>query len=111
MARARSTAWRMSSRVISRALDAETDAALAIDSADVRPGDAHQRVFDGRAADVFRVLHRFLDGSDGPVQVHDDALAEAAGLDHAVAAITQPGVGDLRHQRDGLGAADVNRGK
>ena len=59
---------------------AEGDATVAVQSADVRPGHADQRMLDRRTRRVFRAFDGFLNRSDGFLQIDDDALARAARL-------------------------------
>ena len=65
-------------------------------------------MLDGRTGNILGLLDRFLNRADSLVQIDDDALARAARFGHAMAAIAQAVVGDLRHQHAGLGAAYIN---
>jgi hypothetical protein len=67
-------------------------------------------VLDRRSGNIFGGFDRFLNGLHRFVEFNDDALARTARLGDAVAAIAQAAVGQLRHQRAGLGAAHVDCG-
>ena len=87
---------------------AQADAAMAIDAAHVRSSDADDGMLNRRAGNVLRGLDRFLNRRHGLVELNDHALARTARFGHAVSAIAQTVVGDLRHERASLGAAHVN---
>src|ERR1017187_4679583 len=89
---------------------AESNAAVAVHSADVRARNAHQRMLDRNAGHVFRMLHRFLNAADGLVELGNHALAQASRFADAVTAITQSVLAQFGHQDGGLGAAYVNGG-
>ena len=111
MARALSTALRSLVAANLARPGAKAETAVAVDAANMGAGHAQQRVLDGRSRDVFGLLHRLLNRAHGFVQIDDDALARAARFGDAVTAIAQSVVGNLRHQRAGLGAAYVDCGQ
>ena len=88
---------------------AQTDAAVAVDSANMSTTDADDCVLHGRAGDIFRGLHGSLNRRHCLFEFNDHTLARSARLGHAVPAIAQADVGNLRHERAGLGAAHINR--
>src|ERR1017187_8811298 len=54
------------------------DAAMAVDPANMRSGDAREGVLDRSLGDIFGLFNRLLDGVEGLVEVGDHALAHAA---------------------------------
>src|SRR4029077_3858834 len=87
---------------------AQANASMRIDAADVRSADSDDSVLDRGAGDIFSGLDRLLNRRHGFVEFHDHALARPAAFTDAVSAITQAGVGELRHERASLGAAYIN---
>src|ERR1039457_3916913 len=77
---------------------AESNAAVAVHSADVRARNAHQRMLDRNAGHIFRMLHRFLNAADGLVEVGNDTLAQASRFADPVPAITQSVLAQLGYQ-------------
>src|ERR1700687_5965669 len=84
---------------------------MTVDAPAVPPGHAQQSMLDRRSSRVFGLLHRLLNRAHGFVQINNDALARTARFRYAVTAIAQPVVGNLRHQRAGLGTAYVDCGQ
>ncbi len=87
---------------------AQRDAAVAVDAANVRAGNAHHGVLHRRLRDVLGLLHRLLDGVHGLFEIGDHAFAHAARVGNAMPAIAQGVVIHFRHNDAGLGAANVN---
>ena len=87
---------------------AERDAAVAVDAANVRSGDADDGVLDRRLGDVLGLFDRFLDRVDRLVEIGDHAFAHAARVGDAVAAIAKSVLVDFGDDDAGLGASDVN---
>jgi hypothetical protein len=87
---------------------AQANASVRVDSAHVHSADSDNGVLDRSASDVFCGLDCLLNGRHRFVEFHDHALARAAGFSDAMSAITQAGVGELRHKRASLGAAYIN---
>jgi len=84
---------------------------MTVDAAHVRSAHAHNGMLDRCTRNVLGGLDRFLNRRNRLVEFHDDALARAPRFRHAVPAIAQAAVSQLRHQSAGLGAAYINRGK
>jgi hypothetical protein len=62
---------------------AESDAAAAVDAADVAAGYADDGGFDGNVGDAFGFFDGAANGADGGVEVDDEAFAEAFGFGRA----------------------------
>src|SRR5580704_17790744 len=90
---------------------AHADASVSVDPSHVRSTDTDDGLLDGCARDIFGGFDRLLNRRHGLVELHDDPLSRATRFRDTVPAIAQAVVGRLRHQRAGLGAAYVNRGK
>src|SRR5438045_448105 len=77
----------------------------------MRTGNAQSGVLDWDIRNVFRTLDRLLDGSDGFVEINNDAFARAARFRQSVPAVAQSVLGDFGDEDACLSAADVNRGQ
>ena len=108
MLRAFSTAWRTSSRVISRGPRAQTDASLRVHAANVRAGNAHDGVLDRRLDQFLRVFHRLLYADHRLVQIDDHALARAPRFGDAMSPVPQTFVRNFGGDRAGLGATQID---
>ena len=53
----------------------EADAAVAVHPANMRTRNPYRCMFDRGAGGIFRLLHRFLDGSHRLIEIDDDSLA------------------------------------
>jgi len=87
---------------------AKRDSAVGVQAAHVGSGNSDQRVLDSCSRRIFRAFDRFLNRRNGFLQINNDALTRSPRLSHAVAAITQAVIRDLRHQSTGLGASDID---
>src|SRR5579864_9746443 len=65
-------------------------------------------MLDGRAANIFRLLHRFLNRRHSFFKIDDDSLARPTRFANSMPAIAQAGVRGFRDQHAGLGAAYIN---
>jgi len=65
-------------------------------------------VLDSGAANIFRLLHRFLDRCHCFFEIDDHALARTPRLRNSMPAIAQAGVRGLCHQHAGLGATYID---
>src|SRR5579884_3996283 len=104
--RARSTACRTSSRLISRGREASV-MPPAVEPADVWPADADRCSFDRHLRGRFGLFDGALNRSRRLVQLDNYPFARAARVGNAVSAIAQAGIGDLSYHDASLGAAYV----
>ncbi len=87
---------------------AQRDAAVAVDSANMRPSDTNNGMLDGSLGDVFGLFDGLADGVNRLVEIGDYAFAHAARVSDSVAAIAQGVFVDFGDDDAGLGASNVN---
>ena len=81
--RAASTAWRTSSRLMSRGAVPQRDAAAAVHAANVAAGDADDGALDGHAGDALGFFNRAPHRSRRRADIGDQSLAQALGFRRA----------------------------
>src|SRR5271166_1023262 len=87
---------------------AQRDAPVAVDSANVRSGDADDGMLDRRLGNVFGLFDGLLDGVHRLVEIGDHALAHAARVSDSMATIAQRILVYLGDDDACLGASNVN---
>ena len=85
----------------------QRDAAAAVHTANVAPGNANRGGFHGNVGDAFGFFHRAANGADRGVQIDDEPFAQPFGFRGAERQKTHLLVLDFRKQHAGLGAADI----
>src|SRR4029077_15894791 len=89
----------------------ESNAAAAIQTANVTASNADQRRFDGNAGNAFGLFYSAANGADGGIEIDDGAFAQAFRFGGAEREEFHLLVGKLRDKNTGFGATDVQTDK
>ena len=90
---------------------AETDAALAVDSADVRASDTDNTILDDGVGSLFGFGRGLVEDPAGRLKITDNAPACSRGIDHAMGAVAEGPIMQFRNQDTNFRAAGVEHGQ